>query len=222
MLTLRSHVVHLSFTTDSPRNAATVARALRRSLVMASSQVTCAASAAPRLARSCAVPASRERALQSSPKGANSRHPLAAPRVQYCPRKPLAPDWRPASNTARANFWHPLAPGVHTTRANFWAPAGAASAPRPSPPAPPGDFRPSTLAFGLITSRSCKTVSGRYYREHSDGVDRRLRGLHGLVPGRLDCLIPRCPSPRGSPDRKELPLELLQAFTEQPSGHVRL
>jgi len=45
------------------------------------------------------------------------------------------------------------------------------------------NFRPSTLVFGLITNRSCKPLSGRYYREHSDGVDRRFsRGRQGLAP----------------------------------------
>ena len=50
-------------------------------------------------------------------------------------------------------------------------------------------------AFSLITNRSCKPLSGRYYREHSDGVDRRFsRGRQGpRTPGDFDCFIPRCP-----------------------------
>jgi hypothetical protein len=50
-------------------------------------------------------------------------------------------------------------------------------------------------AFSLIMNRSCKPLSGRYYREHSDGVDRRFsRGRQGpRTPGDFDCFIPRCP-----------------------------
>jgi hypothetical protein len=50
-------------------------------------------------------------------------------------------------------------------------------------------------AFSLITNRSCKPLRGRYYREHSDGVDRRFsRGRQGpRTPGDFDCFIPRCP-----------------------------
>ena len=99
MLTLRSHVVHLSFTTDSPRNAATVARALRRSLVMASSPLTCAASAALG-ARALFLQVAEKRS-GPAPRGANSRHPLS-PRVR----------------ASCANSWHPRAPRVRTRGAN--------------------------------------------------------------------------------------------------------
>jgi hypothetical protein len=58
-----------------------------------------------------------------------------------------------------------------------------------------GSYLTGPAAFSLITNRSCKPLSGRYYREHSDGVDRRFsRGRQGpRTPGDFDCFIPRCP-----------------------------
>ena len=93
---------------------------------------------------------------------------------------------------------------------------------RPGRPTSSGELRPSTPVFGLITNRSCKPLSGRYYREHSDGVDRRFsRGRQGpRTPGDFDCFIPRCP--RGFKTTKILPLELIQAQSWIAGGHVRL
>ncbi len=79
-----------------------------------------------------------------------------------------------------------------------------------------------SAAFSLITNRSCKPLSGRYYREHSDGVDRRFsRGrIRASHPGRFRLLHPTV-SP-WVPDHKELPLELVQALSWTAGGHVRL
>src|SRR5262249_41941754 len=77
-------------------------------------------------------------------------------------------------------------------------------------------------AFSLITNRSCKPLSGRYYQDHSDGVDRRFsRGrIRASHPGRFRLLHPTV-SP-WVPDHKELPLQLIQALSWTAGGHVRL
>ena len=78
--------------------------------------------------------------------------------------------------------------------------------------------RQRSAAFSLITNRSCKPQSGRYYREHSDGVNRRFsRGrIRASHPGRFRLLHPTV-SP-WVPDHKELPLELIQACPGQPAA----